>query len=143
MHWPTHPRSRRVYVRHVGPLCSVLGSEPNLDILNPQDAQGWLTYYHERGPTRSIRSSVDRGRAIREVAIQLSPVITAPRRILHCNWPQGVSANKSEAIRLYELAARQGFELEAKQRAVEALARLSNTLRQFASARTGALLTFR
>jgi len=37
---------------------------------------------------------------------------------------EAIAADKAEAIRLYELAARQGTEPEAKQRAQEALARL-------------------
>jgi dienelactone hydrolase/N-formylglutamate amidohydrolase len=37
---------------------------------------------------------------------------------------EGVAPDKAEAIRLYEVAASQEFEIEAKQRAVEALARL-------------------
>jgi TPR repeat protein len=37
---------------------------------------------------------------------------------------EAIAADKAEAIRLYELAARQGTELEAKQRAQEALTRL-------------------
>ena len=37
---------------------------------------------------------------------------------------EGIAADNAEAIRLYEVAARQDFEPEAKQRAVDALARL-------------------